>query len=66
MDSCLETKEGCAAFKQGECTIDGNSLIHHISSTDQADCQVILFAKVICTNLIPIIILHVNKMFFLF
>ena len=47
MDSCLETNEGCAAFKQGECTIDGNSLIHHISSTDQADCQLILFAKVI-------------------
>ena len=63
MDSCLETKEGCAAFKQGECTIDGNYLIHHISSTDQADCQVILFAKVICTSFQ---LLHVNKMFFLF
>ena len=62
MDSCLETKEGCAAFKQGECTIDGNSLIHHISSTDQADCQV-LFAKVICTSFL---LLHVNKMFLLF
>merc|ERR1712062_25920 len=39
LDSCLQTNEGCGAFKQGACTTDESYLIRNIYSIDQADCQ---------------------------
>ena len=45
LDGCLQTNEGCDAFKKGACNIDGNYRIRHITSTDKADCQVMLFSN---------------------
>ena len=43
LDECFQTNEGCDAYKEGACTIDGSSHIITLNGINQAECQVILF-----------------------
>ena len=47
LNSCLQTNEGCEAFKQGACTIEEKYQIQHKTDTDKVSCQVSLFTKYI-------------------